>query len=110
MLVEDGTRLAFALEQAARELRVSSEEELFVEYWPRTAATRSWEVRLQRSHSQQPPYGGYVVVTGEHGGGTSHQGPYLYIPQTRQLRVRPGDCARITLRKVQDRIELVDLR
>lgn len=110
MLVDDGTRLAFALEQAARELQASRDEEIVVEYWPRTAATRDWEVRLYRSRSLQVPYGGAVAVTGEHGGSTSHQGPYIYIPQSRQLLIKPGGSARLTLRKVQDRIELVDLR
>lgn len=106
---DNGTHLAFALEHGARELSASGNDELMLEYVPTTGINQSYEIRLSPSRSTEVPYGGYIVVTGKNGGGTSHHTRFVYVPKPLQVS-KTNASARFTLRKNGERIDVVDLR
>lgn len=109
VLEDNGTRLAFALERASYRLLDSQKEEMVFEYLPRGTPGHAYDVHMLRSRKTEAPYGGYITVSGEEGGGTSYQGRYVYIP--RELYVaKNGEATSITLRKVDGRIEVSALK
>jgi hypothetical protein len=105
---DNGTHLAFALVRAAQALRASGDQERVVDYEPMTGIDQHYEIRLRPSHQATAPYGGYVIVTGRNGGGTSYQAREVFI--TRAFEVSKFmQAAHITLRNNAGRIELVAL-
>ena len=109
VLEDNGTHLAFAMERAAAQLRESGRDEQVMEYVPMSGADQAYEVRMNASLSTTAPYGGYIVVTGKNGGGTSYQGRYVYIPKAMHIG-KQGESTFITLRNNQGRIDVVGLR
>jgi len=109
ILSDNGTRLAFAIERASRQLLESDNSEIILEYRPKTDLKQNYEVRMLRSLRTEAPYGGYITVSGDDGGGTSYQGRFVYIPRPLHI-VKHDESTLITLRKVQGRIDIVDLQ
>lgn len=109
IFMDNGTHLGFALERESRELLASGARERVFDYSPLSGINQRYEVKLTASRSPVAPYGGYIVVTGENGGGTSYQGRFVYI--ARRLEVgKVNEAARITLRNDGGRVEIVDVR
>ena len=109
IFMDNGTHLGFALERESRALLASGDRELVFDYSPLTGINQRYEVKLSASRSPVPPYGGYIVVTGENGGGTSYQGRYVYIAHRFDVS-KFNEPAHITLRNQGGRIEVVDVR
>ena len=105
---DDGTRLAFALERGSKALRASDQDELVVSFEPHGGIHQTYEIRLGRSVSTEPLYGGYLTVGGSDHGGTSYHGRFVYVPKTLQV-VKQDAALRVTLRKVGSRIDVVSL-
>ncbi len=106
---DNGTHLAYALEAGAKRLQSSGRSEEVIAYEPLSGIDQSYYVELTPSNSLQPPFGGYLVVSGRNSGGTSYHGRFVYTP-TRFYVVKQKAAAQITLRKNGGRIEVVDVR
>ena len=106
---DNGTHLAYALEAGAKRLQSSGRDEEVITYEPLSGIDQGYYVELTPSNSLQPPFGGYLVVSGKNSGGTSYHGRFVYTP-TRFYVVKQNAAARITLRKNGGRIEVVDVR
>ena len=109
LLEDNGTHLAFALEKGAKHLRSSDRSEEVVHYEPLSGIHQTYYIELTPSHSLQPFYGGYLVVSGENHGGTSYHGRFVYTP-ARLYLMKTNAAAELTLRKNGDRIEVVEIR
>jgi hypothetical protein len=109
VLSDNGTHLAFALERESRALVASGKEERVFDYSPMSGINQHYEVRLTPSRSPVPPYGGYVVVTGENGGGTNYQAHFVYIVAALKVS-KFNEATHITLRNHDGRVELTSLR
>ncbi len=101
--------MAFMLERGANSLTASRDTELKLEYRPTTGIEQSYEVRFSPSKSTEVPYGGYVVVTGKNGGGTSYHTRFVYVSTALQMR-KVNASTLVTLKKIGGRIEVIDLQ
>jgi hypothetical protein len=101
--------MAFMLERGANSLAASRDTELKLEYRPTTGIEQSYEVRFSPSKSTEVPYGGYVVVTGKNGGGTSYHTRFVYVSTPLQMR-KVNATTLVTLKKIGGRIEVIDLQ
>lgn len=109
VLSDNATHLAFSLERESRALIASGQQEREFRYEPLSGIHQHYEIRLTRSRSAEPPYGGSVVVTGENGGGTNYQARFVYIVAPLQLS-KFNEPAIVTLRNNGGRIELTSVR
>ncbi len=111
ILEDNGTRLAFALERESKALLTSGKDELQFEFKPQGAANHDYEIKMLRAkgNSEKPFYGGYITVSGEDRGGTSYQGRYVNIPKSLHV-AKHGEATVITLRKVEGRVDVVDIK
>ncbi len=109
VLSDNGTHLAFELERESRWLIASGKDELVFDYSPLSGINQHYDVRVTKSRSLAPPYGGSVVVTGENGGGTNYQTHFVYISAAMQVS-KFNEAAHITLRNNRGRVELTSLR
>ncbi len=90
------------MEKGANQLRSSDRTELVIDYEPLTGVNQDYYIELTPSHKTDAPYGGYIVVSGKNGGGTSYHGRFVYTPK-RLYIVKRNAGAKITLRKNGDR-------
>lgn len=111
ILEDNGTRLAFALERESKVLLTSDNVESRFEFTPQGSANQDYEIKMLRGKGgrETPFYGGYITVSGQDNGGTSYQGRYVNIPKSLQV-TKHGGAAIITLRKVDGRIDVVNLK
>ena len=117
-LVDNGTHLALALEQGARDLRGSNQNELVVRYEPLGDLDETYEITMHRSHevvrldelgNTLNRGGGYLVVTGHYRGGTNYHERFVFTPGDLHI-VKTRAAAEVILRKAGDRIDVVELR
>jgi hypothetical protein len=118
ILEDNGTHLAFALEHGARELRASTLSEYIVRYEPLEGINETYEITLQHSRevvrvdafgNTLNHGGGYLTVTGRHNGGTNYHERYVFTPRDLHI-VKTNAPTEVVLRKVGDRIDVVELR
>jgi len=117
-LVDNGTHLAFALEQGARDLRASAQSEAVVRYRPLGDLGETYEVTMHHSRevvridafgNTLNQGGGYLVVTGLHHGGTSYHERFVFTPRDLHI-VKTNAVTEVILRKTDNRIDVVELR
>ena len=114
-LVDNGTHLAHALEQGARELRASTAHEYIVRYQPLGGLDEAYEITMRHSHpspgvdAQGAPLKGSLLVTGRFRGATTYHERFVFTPRDLHIRKTKG-ATEVVLRKVGDRIDVVELR
>ena len=111
---DNGTRLAYALENAAKELRVSSAAERIVRYETLDGAAQSYYVEITPSFGESgretSVWGSYLVVSGKTSGGTSYHNRFVFVPQRLYVTKDRGGVTELILRKDGDRISVVGVR
>ena len=117
-LVDNGTHLAYALEQGARELRASDRSEYIVHYKPLGGLDETYEVTMRQSRevvrvdawgNTLNRGGGSLAVTGRYRGGTTYHERFVFTPRDLHI-VKTNAATEIVLRKTADRIDAVELR
>jgi hypothetical protein len=110
---DNGTHLAYTLEQGAQQLRASSAPEFVVKYETLDKPTRPYYVEITPSIAAGQTsniWGSYLVVSGKTSGGTSYHNRFVFVPRRLYLEKDAGSSTEIILRKDGDHISVVDLR
>jgi hypothetical protein len=110
---DNGTRLAYALEKAAKELRASNASEIVVHYTPIDGVGEPYYVELtpslEESWQKQEIWSSYLVVSGQSSGGTSYHNRFVFVPKRLYLQ-KDGGATELVLKKEGDRISVVAVR
>ena len=115
---DNATHLAYDLERGAKELRASPNSEIVVRYEPLGGPRQAYdvdfaaskrEVHVDRFGNIDAPGGGYVTVTGEKRGGTNYHERFVFTPKPLHVAKAEG-ATEVVLRKVDGRVEVVELR
>lgn len=117
-LVDNGTHLAYALEEGARELRASAQSEYVVHYKPLGNFGETYEITMH--HSREVVQidalgntlnrgGGSLAVTGRYRGGTTYHERFVFTPRDLHI-VKTNAGTDVVLRKTGSRIDVVELR
>lgn len=110
---DNGTRLAYALEKAAKELRASNASEIVVHYTPIDGVGEPYYVELtpslEESWQKQEVWSSYLVVSGQSSGGTSYHNRFVFVPKRLTIQ-KNGGATELVLKKEGDRISVVAVR
>ncbi len=113
LLEDNGTHLAYALENGAKELRSSAATELVVHYETLDGPGQSYYVEISPSRDgsarASDRWGSYLVVSGKTSGGTSYHNRFVFVPRRLYIR-KAGGATELVLRKDGDRISVVGVR
>jgi hypothetical protein len=118
ILEDNGTHLAFALERGAKKLRASNLSEYVVHYEPLEGINETYEINMIHSRevvqvdvfgNTLRPGGSSLTVTGRNNGGTNYHERFVFTPRDLHI-VKTNAPAEVVLRKVGDRIDVVELR
>ncbi len=111
---DNGTHMAYALEQAAQELRSSAASEKVLRYETLDAPGQPYYVEITPSVQDGWPnkdvWSSYLVVSGKTSGGTSYHNRFIYVPERLYIRKDQGGATELLLRKDGDRISVVGIR
>jgi hypothetical protein len=110
---DNGTHLAYAMEQGAHDLRASHESERVVRYKTLDKPNQPYYVEITPSiqgGQAANVWGSYLVVSGTSSGGTSYHNRFVFVPQRLYLKKDLGGSTDVVLRKDADRISVVELR
>ena len=113
LLQDNGTHLAYALENGADALRRSNLSEWTVRY--ETLDGPGYPFYVEITPSLQPGqtsgvWSSYIVVSGRTGGGTSYHNRFVYVPRRLYIKRDDGGLVRIELRRNGSRIDVVGIR
>jgi hypothetical protein len=110
---DNGTHLAYVLEQASSELRASNASELVVHYHTLDSPKEAYYVEITPSIAAGQASnirGSYLVVSGKTSGGTSYHNRYVFVPQRLYIKKDIGGPTEVVLRKDGDHVSVVELR
>jgi hypothetical protein len=110
---DNGTHLAYALEKGTQQLRASTASEVVVRYETLDKLDVPYYVEITPSVPEGQATnvrGSYLVVSGKTSGGTSYHNGFIFVPQRLYLKKDLGGSTELLLRKVGDRISVVELR
>lgn len=113
-LEDNGTHLAYALEEGAARLRASNSHDLLVQYETLDGAHDPYYIEITPSfgpgETSNVP-GSYMVVSGVTRGGTSYHNRFLLVPQRLYIEKSHGGPTYLVLRKEGDgTVSVVELR
>jgi hypothetical protein len=100
-LSDDGVHLAESLKAGAKTLRGSADTELTVAFEPLDGTNQIYTVQFCKNSA--------VVVWSKHGGSSTYQLNYVALPQDFLLH-KTNAATFVTLRKVDGRIDVVNVR
>jgi hypothetical protein len=110
---DNGTHLAYAMQNGAADLRASKDSELVVRYKTLDKLNEPYYVEITPSIQAAQAsniWGSYLVVSGTTSGGTSYHNRFVFVPQRLYLKKDLGGSTEVVLRKDIDRISVVELR
>ena len=113
VLEDNGTHLAYALENGAADLRASNAPELAVHFETLDKLNEPYYIEITPSIASgqtSAVWSSYLVVSGKNSGGTSYHNRFLFVPQRLYLKKDDGGSAELVLRKDGDRINLIEVR
>lgn len=113
LLEDNGTHLAYAMEQGVADLLASHASERAVHYETLDGLNEPYYIEVTPSITAgqaSPVWGSYLVVSGKHSGGTSYHNRFVFVPQRLYVKKDHGGSAELLLRKDGGRISLVDVR
>jgi len=110
---DNGTHLAYALENGVKQLRASAAPETVVHYEPLEGVKASYYIEItpsvDASGGTSDRWCSYLVVSGKTPGGTSYHNRFVFVPKRLYLQKDRG-ATELVLRKEGDRISVVELR
>ena len=113
-LEDNGTHLAYALENGAATLRTSSGSELVVRYETLDGGHDPYYIEITPSFTAGQPSnirGSYLVASGTTSGGTSYHNRFVLVPARLYVEKSHGGPAELVLRRDRDgNVEVVELR
>jgi len=98
---DNGVHMAFCLKDGARELARSTNAELTVRYEPLSGTNQIYYVEFSPDN--------LLEVTGTNGGSTTYHLNYVHVGKRFDL-MKTNAATFVTLRKVDVRIDVVDVR
>jgi len=98
---DNGVHMAYCLRDGAKALERSKDSELVVRYEPLTGIQQSYNVEFVPDS--------LVLVTGRNGGSSTYHLNYVHVGQRFDLN-KTNEATFVTLRKVDGKIEVVDVR
>jgi hypothetical protein len=112
-LEDNGTHLAYAIEEAAAKLRASADHETIVHYTTLDGVNDPYYVEITPSfpdgRTTNVP-GSYLVVSGTTPGGTSYHNRFVVVPQRLYIKKDQGGATDVVLQKDGRQVAVVALR
>jgi hypothetical protein len=100
-LEDNGVHMAMCLKDGAKKLEHSNDTELVIRYEPLTGIRQSYDVEFVPDS--------LILVTGTNGGTSTYHLNYVHVGQRFDLK-KTNEATFVTLRKVDGRIDVVDVR
>jgi hypothetical protein len=111
---DNGTHLAYVLENGAAKLRASTDPELVVQYETLDGGHDPYYIEITPSFSAGQTSnipGSYLVVSGKTRGGTSYHNRFVLVPQRLYIEKPRGGPTELVLRREgDDHVTIIELR
>lgn len=110
---DNGTHLAYLLENGATRLRTSANSQLVVQYETLDGGHDPYYIEITPSFIAGRASGipsSYLVVSGKTRGGTSYHNRFVLVPQRLYIEKVAGGPTELLLRRDADSISVVELR
>jgi hypothetical protein len=98
---DNGVHMAYCLRAGAKKLARSNDNELVIRYEPLTGIHQIYDVQFEPDS--------LILVTGTNGGTSTYHLNFVHVGQRFELK-KTNDATFVTLRKVDGRIDVVDVR